>query len=312
MSKRKPNKTVNARGAELAKVSPDPVASQSGADATPTDPPGLYVVATPIGNSRDITLRALDLLMSADVIACEDTRVTARLLAIHNISKPLIAYHDHNAEAAGRDIIKRLKSGEIVALVSDAGTPMISDPGYRLVRQCAEQGLLVTHLPGPSSVLGGLVLSGLPTDGFLFAGFPPVKAGRRGTFLTELKAVPATLVLLESPKRLAASLAHMAAVLGDRPAAVGRELTKLFEEVRRGNLADLAAHYRAAGAPKGEVTVVVGPPLIATPPTPKELDGMITEALKNASVRDAAAQVADLTGLPRRNIYGRALVLSGK
>ncbi len=286
------------------------MAEPSGDRGTSKPSPGLYLVATPIGNSRDITLRALDVLGAAHVIACEDTRVTAKLLAIHSISKPLLAYHDHNAEKAGADIIRRLKSGEIVALVSDAGTPMISDPGYRLVRACADAGLFVTHLPGPSSVLMGLVLSGLPTDRFLYAGFPPVRAGKRRTFFEDVKAVPATLVFLESPKRLAASLADMAAVLGDRDAAIGRELTKMFEEVRRGTLHELAGHYREAGAPKGEVTVVVGGPEKAAAPSGDELDALIAQALKDASVRDASATVAAATGLPRREVYARALILA--
>jgi len=274
--------------------------------------PGLYLVATPIGNSRDITLRALDVLAAADVIACEDTRVTAKLLAIHNIRRPLLAYHEHNADRAGPDIIRRLKSGKIVALVSDAGTPMVSDPGYRLLRTCAEEGIYVTHLPGPSSVLMGLVLSGLPTDRFLFAGFPPVKSGKRRGFFDDLKTLASTLVFLESPKRLASSLADMLAVLGNRDAAIGRELTKMFEEIRRGPLEELAAHYATAGPPKGEVTVVVGAPGEEKIIDGDDLDALIVAALKGTSVRDAAAAVSAATGLPRRNVYSRALSLAKK
>lgn len=288
----------------------------SGHSQLPVDPvgalsPGLYLVATPIGNARDITLRALDTLGGADVIVCEDTRVTTKLLAIHGIRKPLLAYHEHNADKAGRVIMKRLKDGETVALVSDAGTPLISDPGYRLVRACAEAGIHVTHLPGASSVLTALVLAGLPTDRFLFAGFPSTKSGRRKSGFETVKSVPATIIFLESPKRLAKSLAQMAAVFGPRDAVVGRELTKKFEEVRRGTLAELAAHYAAAGAPKGEVTVVVAPPAGDGEEVADgdEVDRLLGEALKEASVRDAAAAVAEATGRPRREVYARALAL---
>ena len=324
MTKRKTNQTAGrktgntgSKGRSLAtRATPDVIdqtneAEPSGEPAT-SKPSGLYLVATPIGNSRDITLRALDILAGAHVIACEDTRVTAKLLAIHNISRPLLAYHEHNADKAGADIIKRLKNGEIVALVSDAGTPMISDPGYRLVRACAEEGLMVTHLPGASSVLTGLVLSGLPTDRFMYAGFPPVKSAKRRSFFDDLKSVPSTLVFLESPKRLAVSLADMVTVLGNRDAAVGRELTKMFEEVRRGSLGELAAHYAEAGAPKGEVTVIVGPPGEAPALTDEDLDRMIEEALQSDTLRDACARVAAATGIPRRDIYSRALRLAEK
>lgn len=331
MTKRKTKKIAGQKAEQTSrdfapKVSPDVIDQRDEAEPSreaatskpsgtskPQNPvPGLYLVATPIGNSRDITLRALDVLAAADVIACEDTRVTAKLLAIHNIRRPLLAYHEHNADRAGPDIIRRLKSGEIVALVSDAGTPMVSDPGYRLLRTCAEEDIYVTHLPGASSVLMGLVLSGLPTDRFMFVGFPPVKSGKRRSFFDDIKQVPSTLVFLESPKRLASSLADMLTVLGDREAAIGRELTKMFEEVRRGPLSDLAAHYAAAGAPKGEVTVVVGPPGEDKKIEGDDLDALITAALKDASVRDAAAAVTAATGLARRDVYSRALELSKK
>ncbi len=312
MSKRKPDKTGKQGGGAVATYTPEPVNDLDGAEPTPTFAAGLYLVATPIGNSRDITLRALDILTAADVIACEDTRVTAKLLARHNISRPLLAYHEHNAGKAGPGIIRRLKNGEIVALVSDAGTPIISDPGYRLVAACVAEGLYVTHLPGPSSALTGLVLSGLPADRFMFAGFPPVKSGKRRTFLEEVKAAPSTLIFLESPKRLAASLADMAAVLGDRPAAIGRELTKMFEEVRRGKLNELADYYRLAGPPRGEVTVIVGPPAKAAAIGGEQLDGLLAAALRRASVRDATAEVAAATGVTRREVYARALALAEK
>lgn len=271
---------------------------------------GLYILATPIGNARDITLRALDALRAADVIACEDTRVTSKLLAIHAISRPLVAYHEHNAEKAGPAIIKRLKKGQTVALVSDAGTPLISDPGYRLVRACAEEGLFVTHLPGPSSVLSALVLAGLPTDRFFFNGFLAPKSGKRQGELQDLKAIPATLVFLESPKRLAKSLSDMAKVLGNREAAIGRELTKKFEEVRRAPLDVLARHYAQAGAPKGEVTIVVAPPLDGeSEATAEEIERLLTQALETLSLKDAVSAVSNASGAARRDVYTRALAL---
>lgn len=271
--------------------------------------PGLYLVATPIGNASDITVRALRVLAEADVIACEDTRVTRKLLAIHAISTPLTPYHEHNAERVRPALIKRLKQGQKVALVSDAGTPLVSDPGYRLVGACIAEGLAVTALPGPSAALAALVVSGLPTDRFLFAGFPPPRAAGRRRLLAELAAVPASLVFMESSRRLAAALADMAEILGQRPAAVARELTKVFEEVRRGSLGELAAHYREAGPPKGEVTVVVAPPGDDPEPDPDEVDRRIRDALAGASLRDAVARVAVDTGLSRRRVYARALAL---
>jgi 16S rRNA (cytidine1402-2'-O)-methyltransferase len=276
------------------------------------EPAGLYILATPIGNARDITLRALDTLRAADVIVCEDTRVTSKLLSIHAISKPLFAYHEHNADRAGAAIIKRLKKGQSVALVSDAGTPLISDPGFRLVRACADEGIFVTHLPGPSSVLTALVLAGLPTDRFFFNGFLATKSGKRRTELEGLKTIPATLVFLESPKRLAKSLGDMAAVLGNRDAAIARELTKKFEEVRRATLAELAAHYTAAGAPKGEITIVVAPPLEgAGEASSEDIDRLLSKALETLSLKDAVAAVSAATGAVRRDVYARALALKG-
>ncbi len=273
--------------------------------------PGLYLLATPIGNARDITLRALDTLQACDVIVCEDTRVTAKLLAIHAIRRPLVAYHEHNADKAGPAIIERLQKGEIVALVSDAGTPLISDPGYRLVKTCAEKGLYVTHLPGPSSVLTSLVLAGLPTDKFLFAGFPAPKSGKRTSGFEELKSVPATLVFLESPKRLAKSLADMAQVFGPREAAVGRELTKKFEEIRRGSVEELAGYYLNAGAPKGEVTIVVAPPALSDGEASEEdIDRLLKQALAIGSLKDAVSAVVAATGAVKRDVYARALQLS--
>jgi len=268
------------------------------------------IVATPIGNAGDLWLRALDVLNGAALIACEDTRVTAKLLAIHGIHTPTLSYHEHNAQAQRPRIMKHLNKGETVALVSDAGTPLVSDPGYKLITVCVDAGIPLTAVPGPSAVMAALVLSGLPTDRFFFQGFVPPKSGARRRVLHELAAVPATLVIMESAKRLAAMLADGAAELGPRPAAVTRELTKKFEEVRRGTLAELADHYVQAGPPKGEVTVVIGPPGPAAEIDAASLDEMLLAALANASVRDAAADVAAATGIAKRRVYSRALELT--
>jgi 16S rRNA (cytidine1402-2'-O)-methyltransferase len=264
-------------------------------------------VATPIGNAADISLRALDVLARADLVTCEDTRVTAKLLTMHGIKAPLAAYHEHNAARMRPQLLARLAGGAAIALVSDAGTPLISDPGYKLVREAIAAGYAVTALPGPAAPLAALVLSGLPSDRFMFAGFlPPKTAGRRKA-LAELAAVPATLLFFESAGRLADSLADMAAVLGAREAAVARELTKLYEEVRRGSLPDLAAHYAAAGPPRGEIVVVVGPPGPSAGATEADLDAALDAALAEASLRDAVDAVAAATGRPRREVYARAL-----
>ena len=272
--------------------------------------PGLYLVATPIGNLRDITLRALDTLRAADTIACEDTRVTRKLLTAHGIAGRLTAYHDHNAAAAGPALIERVEAGAVVALVSDAGTPLISDPGFRLVGEANARGVPVTVLPGASAPLAALVLSGLPADRFHFAGFPPPRQAARRRFLRSLADIDATLVLLESPRRLAASLADMNEVLGPRPAAVARELTKLHEEVVRDDLRSLAARYAAGSPPRGEIVVVIGPPAAPGAADETEIDARLGEALATMSVRDAAALVAEATDAPRRTVYRRALALS--
>jgi 16S rRNA (cytidine1402-2'-O)-methyltransferase len=267
-------------------------------------------VATPIGNLGDISARALETLREADLVACEDTRVTGNLLAKFEIRRPTLPYHDHNADTMRPKLMERLLHGETVALVSDAGMPLISDPGYKLVRAAADAGIAVTVIPGPSAPLAALVLSGLPSDRFLFAGFLPVKDGARRETLRELKAVPATLLFFETGPRLADSLATCADVLGDRPAAVARELTKLHEEVRRDTLGALARHYAESGAPKGEIVVVIGPPL------PEEqafdVDAALSTALQSMAVKDAATTVAAASGKPRREIYARALVLAGR
>jgi len=270
--------------------------------------PGLYVTATPIGNARDVSLRALDVLKGCDAILAEDTRVSAKLLAIYGISKPLSAYNDHNAGRERPKILARLRSGARLALVSDAGTPLISDPGFKLVREAVAEGLPVHAVPGASALLTALALAGLPTDRFLFAGFLPAKSGERGTVLAELKGLRSTLVFYETAPRLAESLRDMAAVLGPRPAAVGRELTKLHEEMRRGDLASLAAHYAEVGPPRGELTVVVGPPL-ATEPDLARADALLEKALAFMPVRPAADLVAEALDLPRRELYARALAL---
>ncbi len=277
-------------------------------------PAGLHVVATPIGNLGDITLRALDTLRDAAVIACEDTRVTGGLCRRLGIDTPLLPYHEHNAESMRPKLISRMKNGEAVALVSDAGTPLVSDPGYKLVRAVVAEGLTVVPLPGASAALAALVVAGLPSDRFLFCGFPPQKTKARRDWLADVAAVPATLVIYEGPSRLADSLADMAAVLGaGREAAVCRELTKMYEETRRATLADLATHYAAAGAPKGEVVVVVGPPLAAAAATEEDLDTLLRAALdRGDSVRDAAAAAAAATGRKKREVYARALEIAGQ
>lgn len=270
--------------------------------------PGLYVVATPIGNLADISLRALSVLRGADRVFCEDTRVTAKLMARFGISTSLGAYHDHNADEVRPIILASLRRGERVALVSDAGTPLISDPGYKLVRAAIAEDLPVTAIPGPTAAVTALVLSGLPPDAFLFAGFLPVRQAGRQRALARWAAVEATLVFYESTPRLAASLVDMAEVLGNRMAAVARELTKLHEGVRRGRLADLAAHFRLTGSPPGEAVVVVGPPEHHEPEE-AEIDKRLQAALAVHGVREAAARLAAETGLPRRALYRRALAM---
>ncbi|MFK8254082.1 16S rRNA (cytidine(1402)-2'-O)-methyltransferase [Ancylobacter terrae] len=271
--------------------------------------PGLHVVATPIGNLGDITLRALETLAGADLIACEDTRVSRRLMERYGIETPLVAYHDHNAEAVRPRLLARLADGGTVALISDAGTPLVSDPGYKLVEAAIGAGHPVVPLPGASASLAALVAAGLPTDRFFFEGFLPPKQGARRTRLGELAAIPATLVIYESGPRLPDSLADLAAVLGPRPAAVCRELTKTFEEVRRAPLDALVAHYAEAGAPKGEIVVVIGPPLKRAA-SDEDVETALRAALETLSVKDAASAVAAATGRPKRDIYARALVLA--
>jgi len=277
-------------------------------DAPPVEP-ALYLVATPIGNLRDISLRALETLAAADAIACEDTRVTRKLTAHYGIDAPLTPYHEHNAVEARPKILARLAEGEAVALVSDAGTPLISDPGYRLVRAAVEAGHTVTALPGASAVLAALGVSGLPTDRFFFEGFLPPKQAARQKRIAELSTVPATLIVFESGPRLAAALADLAAGLGPRAAAICRELTKLHEEIRRAPLDELARSYDEGAETRGEFVIVVAPP-VEEAAADDAVDEMLRGALLRVSVKDAVGEVALATGRSRREVYQRALALT--
>lgn len=272
--------------------------------------PALYLVATPIGNLADITLRALETLASADVLACEDTRVTRILLDRYGIRQKPVPYHEHNAAEAGPRLIAALDEGRSVALVSDAGTPLVSDPGFRLVGQALDAGFRVVPIPGPSAVLAALTASGLPSDAFLFAGFLPVKDGQRRTRLEELKAVPATLIFFESPRRLADTLAAMADIFGGtRAAAVGRELTKAFEETRTGALAALAAEYAGSDTPRGEIVICVSPPPEQEEGAPEDLDRLLLSLAEEMPASKAAAEAARMTGGRKPDLYRRLLEL---
>lgn len=263
---------------------------------------GLYLIATPIGNLGDMTLRALDTLRGCDVIACEDTRVSRKLLSAYSIHKPVISYHDHNADHMRPLILDRITSGQAVALISDAGSPLISDPGYKLVQRCYEAGLPVTFLPGASAVIAGLILSGLPTDRFLFAGFADKKA------YSELSPLGMTLVFFESAQRLVVTLKDMAPVFSNRTIAVVREITKRFEEVRRGTFEGVIQLYEEKGPPKGEVVLVLSPP-VAQAVALTDIDQLLRQTLKTHSIRDACTLVAGTLGIPRKQIYQRALTL---
>ena len=270
--------------------------------------PGLYLVATPIGNLADITLRALEVLAGVDVIACEDTRVTRKLTERYGIATPLTPYHEHNAAEARPKLLARLAAGQAVALVSDAGTPLISDPGYKLARAAQDAGHPVTAIPGASSVLTALSIAGQPTDRFFFEGFLPARQAARQKRIAALAAVPATLVLFESGQRLTATLADLAQELGPRPAAICRELTKLHEEVRRGSLVTLVRDYSAGAETRGEIVIVVAPP--AEPAEAVDVDALLRRALARVSLKDAVGEVALLSGRPRREVYQRALALT--
>jgi 16S rRNA (cytidine1402-2'-O)-methyltransferase len=267
---------------------------------------GLYVTGTPIGNARDISLRALDVLRRCDAILAEDTRKTAKLLAIHNIRRPLLCYNDHNAPRARPQILKRLENGECLALVSDAGTPLISDPGYKLVREAIAARAKVYVVPGPSAALAALVISGLPTDRFFFVGFLPASHDARRAALVEISALPSTLIFFEAPQRLTDALKDMLSTLGDRNAAVARELTKLHEDIRRGSLGELVSHYESH-APRGEVTVIVGPMQIAEPDW-RKTEHLLDRALAYMPLRSAVDLVSEAMMLPRRSVYTRALL----
>lgn len=272
--------------------------------------PALYLVATPIGNLGDITLRALETLAGADVLACEDTRVTRVLLDRYGIVTRPYAYHEHNADEVGPKLIAALDGGKSVALVSDAGTPLVSDPGYRLGQLALSAGHKVVPLPGASAPLAALVGSGLPNDAFLFAGFLPSKDKARRDRLSELSRVPATLIFFESPHRIGATLVAAADVLGGaRPAAVCRELTKTFEEFRRGPLAELAAHYEDNPQVKGEIVLVIGPPAEEPPPAAADVDALLAVLVRDMSAGKAATEAARRTGLPRRDLYQRVIEL---
>ncbi|MDM9619383.1 16S rRNA (cytidine(1402)-2'-O)-methyltransferase [Rhizobium sp. AC44/96] len=281
--------------------------------AVPARPqePGLYLVATPIGNLGDITLRALETLAGADVLACEDTRVTRVLLDRYGIQNRPYAYHEHNADEAGPRLLAALEAGKSVALVSDAGTPLVSDPGYRLAQSAIEAGYRVVPIPGASAPLAALVGSGLPNDAFLFAGFLPTKDKARRDRLAAFVAVPATLMFFESPHRIAATLVAAADVLGgDRAASVCRELTKSFEEFRRGTLAELAAHYAEVDNVKGEIVLVIGPPP-ERPVEQADVDTILADLAGTMPTAKAAAEAARLTGLPRKELYQRLLDMKG-
>ncbi|HYD17862.1 MAG TPA: 16S rRNA (cytidine(1402)-2'-O)-methyltransferase [Patescibacteria group bacterium] len=277
---------------------------------------GLYIVATPIGNMGDITARAVEILGKVDVIACEDTREAGKLTSYHGLSTDKIPYHDHNADEMRPKLLRMLQEGSRIALISDAGMPLISDPGYKLVHEAVAAGIYVTCAPGASATLTALVLSGLPSDRFMFAGFLPPKSAARKSALGEVKPAPCTLIFYETAPRLAESLADMAEIFGNRQAAVARELTKKFEEVRRGPLAELAAHYEAEGPPKGEIVIVVGAPGAddAAAWTDEKIDALLLKMMdaEGMGVKDAAGFVAAQSGRKKGDLYQRALLLKGK
>jgi len=294
-------RTVTRAGETLAEIMARPL------------PAGLYLVATPIGNLGDISLRALSVLARAQVIAAEDTRHSKKLLSHFGIRGELTPYHEHNAERERPRLLSRIHAGAAIALISDAGTPLVSDPGYKLVREALDQGLMVTSLPGPSAALAALTNSGLPTDTFLFAGFLPPKSGPRRTRLAALKEVPATLILFETSPRLAKSLADMAEVLGPREAAIARELTKLHETVTRGRLDALAEGVAAGEPPKGEIVVVVAPPTAdETEVTDDRIVADLEAALETQSFRDAVRGVTEALNVKRARVYELGLTLTRK
>jgi 16S rRNA (cytidine1402-2'-O)-methyltransferase len=269
--------------------------------------PGLYLVATPIGHLADMSLRAIAILARADVVYCEDTRHSRTLFAHYAIRATLRPYHEHNAEEQRPRVLNDLADGRAVALISDAGTPLVSDPGFKLVREAAAAGHPVIAVPGASATLAALTVSGLPTDAFFFAGFLPAKEGARKARVAELAAVPGTIVFFEAPTRVAGTLADLASELGNREAAVARELTKLHEDVRRARLADLATHFGAT-PPKGEVVIVVGPPE-AGEVSDATIEASLGPALESLSIRDASRVVSDTLKVPKARVYDVALGL---
>jgi 16S rRNA (cytidine1402-2'-O)-methyltransferase len=300
---------------ETCEIPSDRTAPDAHAGAA-APPDGLVLVSTPIGNLQDLSPRAIAALRAADTLLCEDTRVTARLCAVFGITATLLAVHDHNEQGRIPQVLRWLAEGKRVALVSDAGTPLVSDPGFRLVRAALEAGLPVGAVPGANAALLALTLSGLPPQPFLFVGFLPPRGAARRAALARLRAaeragLAATLLFYEAPHRLAEALADLAEVLGPRPAAVAREMTKRFEEVVRGTLTELAARY-ADAPPRGEITLVVGPPPDEEPPAEADLDALLRAALEGHSLKEAVAEVTAATGLPRRVVYARALALGGR
>lgn len=279
-------------------------------DNAPSDPPGLYIVATPIGNLADISLRALRILARADILACEDTRVTRKLASRYGLTTRLLSYHEHNAEARRPELMARLAAGEIVALVTDAGTPLVSDPGSRLVAAAIEEGHPVFPVPGASAVLAGLVVAGLPSDRFWFEGFLPAKSGARRARIADLSRIEGSIVLYEAPHRVAAVLADLAAVLGPRQAVLARELTKRYETVLRAPLNDLAARFAEDGPPKGEIVLVIAPGSgDLDTMSDEDLDARLGVLVGELGVKRAAAQLAAETGRKRSDLYRRALDL---
>lgn len=272
-------------------------------------PAGLYLVATPIGNLRDISLRALDVLASVSMVFCEDSRISGKLLKAYGLKNKLAVYNDHSDEAQRAGVIKLIESGQAVALISDAGMPLISDPGYKLVRDCVARGIMVTSVPGANAPLSAIQLSGLPSDKFSFLGFLPARHEARRKILGEWQAVPGTLAFFESGPRLLESLRDVLDVLGNREAAVVREITKMHEEARRGRLEELVAFYEEGGAPRGEIVVVVAPPVAAVWDE-EALDEALRGALVSMRVKEAAAFVAEKSGAAKKKLYDRAVILS--
>jgi 16S rRNA (cytidine1402-2'-O)-methyltransferase len=272
-------------------------------------PAGLYLVSTPIGNLRDMTLRGLDTLAAADFIVCEDTRVSRKLLHHYGLSTRLMRYDDHTADHKRAEIIKMIQNGQAIALISDAGTPLISDPGYKLVRDCLDHDLYVTSLPGANAPLTALQLSGLPSDAFTFMGFLPAKSGARQSHLERWAATPGTLIAFETARRLQEALADIAQIYGGCDVTVVREISKRFEEIRRGTPHDLMAYYTAHGAPKGEIVLVIsGHTRQSTDEwTPADIGALLKTALETMHTKEAAAHVAKITGKPRKDIYDLAL-----